>query len=1168
MNWINVRINVDPFPKVQSELLEAYRDLRFELEEGLDKINAQEWANMKEAMAEVLMESYDWKPLVAGDAEPQNIILHHPEPTILNLPWQEANPGLKWELVNYPHLFFSYSNAPITNTDPVSLSPLPLRVLVLISSPLDHQGRLDYEKEEAALREAFFPLEQAGIAELAITSSGSLEAMERELNNNSYHILHFSGHGHYLQNQPYLLMEDPQTLFKKEVPAADFIQTIRNSRFGKDLQLAFLGACQTARGEGSAPANQGLAQQLIQAGIPAVVAMSMAVQDTAATAFSTTFYRSIVKGQALSEAVYAANQTVSRMMAASEGGNELQRSVPRLYLGRKIERLFNPNPEEARKAEKKSFLPLRKSWEIKGLPQEASLTAQGLHFFGLRKAIEKAVKAIRDEKGIAVRGFRGVGKTAFAVNIGERLNAQYEVFYFDVATQAPGQAVQKLGLEHYEAGSRQPAKEENFRKPHLLLLDNYDFFMLHPEGKEPWDGLIEYLAAIPAVKLILISAYETELYQKAGLADLPLTHPPETDFRQKFLDLCANKRAGEGASAIASRVEEICCCNYGLLHQLFDKAEKEGQNISDLLMDERGNKEYALEYGLKAFLHQFVQSLEPDVRKALFFLGYHPTPVAMAALKAQPVIADTDISQSLNVLQGWALVERDKDEVVGEQACYVPDIIFRYLEVENLRNDEKDVQGFSQEAAGRYYADLVRKHGQRGHLEAAYKFALLSKNRELLLEVGPTWVDHLYGVHQYELARKMGEELCELLGSDTPARLHNRLARTYRNLDRTGHSIEHYRTGIRKAGEEGDEELLLTLRSNYARVLTSAGRNQEAMQVTEEALSDALKKGNKKAEAVLYQTLAFLQVQEKSAYSPAIEYARKAERIYREEENWAGVAATLAPQIEIHLRQGNLPKARQLLDEGLELAALAKDPNIKARIQVIHAKEQYMKGKYDEALSVLRPVVSFSTNSGDVQLQNEAQSLINRIQDEHKEEILIDSLRKAQKTGNIPEQLHQANTLAAHYLKEDKPAKAKSALEQWALPALNSTDSLDSKSSVYNNLGMAYKYLGQPDEAYRYLHEAYELAHFTKNINQLYNTSYNLGQFFYGLSRLPQALDLLFEAAKHASNMESLDGELELLMQLAPLSNQLGDFEKSRYIQNRIDEMWTRIPRYDPNEGF
>ncbi|MCB0567500.1 MAG: CHAT domain-containing protein [Lewinellaceae bacterium] len=1168
MNWINIRINVDHFPKIQSELLEAYRDLRFELEDGLDKINAQEWANMKEAMVEILIKSYDWKSLVAGDAEPRNIVLHHPGPTVLNLPWQEANPGLDWELVNYPNLFFSYSNVPITDAGPVSLSPLPLRVLVLISSPLDHQGRLDYEKEEAALREAFFPLEQAGIAELVITSSGSLEALERELNNNSYHILHFSGHGHYLQNQPYLLMEDPHTLFKKEVPAADLIQTIRKSRFGKDLQLAFLGACQTARGEGDAPANQGLAQQLIHAGIPAVVAMSMAVLDTAATAFSTTFYRGIVKGLALPEAVHAANQSVSQMMAASESGNELQRSIPRLYLGRKVERLFNPNPKEARKAEKKSFLPLRKSWEIKGLPEEASLTAQGLHFYGRRKAIEKAIQGIRDEKGIAVRGFRGVGKTAFAVNIGERLNAQYDVYYFDVATQAPEKAAQRLGLGHYRADSQHPANEENFQKPHLLLLDNYDFLILHPEGKDQWDGLIEYLAAIPAVKLILISTYETELFPKNDLVDLPLPHPPTTDFRQKFLDLCGNKRAGKGASAIASKVEEACCGNYGLLHHLFDKAEKEGQGISDLLMDERENKKYALEYSLKAFLHQLIQSLEPEVRKALFFLGYHPTPVTVAALKAQPVIADTDINDSLDILQGMALIEQGRDEIVGEQAWYVPDIIFRYLGVENLRNDEKDVQGFSQEAAGRYYADLVQKHDQRGHLEAAYKFAFLSKNKKLFLEVGPTWVDHLYGVHQYELARKMGEELCELLGSDTPTRLHNRLAITYRNLDRIGRSIEHYRTGIRKAGEEGDEELLLTLRSNYARVLTSAGRNQEAMQVAEEALSDALYKGNTKAEAVLYQTLAFLQVQEKSAYSQAIEYAQKAEHIYREEENWAGAAATLAPQIEIHLRQGNLPKARQLLDEGLELAALAKDPNIKARIQLINAKEQYIKGKYDEALSVLRPVVSFSTNSGDVQLQNEAQSLISRIQDENKEEILIDSLKKAQKTGNIPKQLHQANTLAAHYLKEDNPAKAKRALEQWALPALNSTESLDSKSSVYNNLGMAYKYLGQPGEAYRYLQEAYELAHFTKNIDQLYNTSYNLGQLFYGLSRLPQALDFLFEAAKHARNMENLDGELELLMQLAPLSNQLGDFEKSRYIQTRIDEIWTRIPKYDPNEGF
>ena len=79
----------------------------------------------------------------------------------------------------------------------VNLSPFPLRILIMISSPEDssYNAILNYENEEIAILKSFEQLLQSGDVEIHFTNNGSLFELREKVQNNKYSIFHFSGHG-------------------------------------------------------------------------------------------------------------------------------------------------------------------------------------------------------------------------------------------------------------------------------------------------------------------------------------------------------------------------------------------------------------------------------------------------------------------------------------------------------------------------------------------------------------------------------------------------------------------------------------------------------------------------------------------------------------------------------------------------------------------------------------------------------------------------------------------------------------------------------------------------------------------------------------------------------------------------------------------------------------
>jgi hypothetical protein len=114
--------------------------------------------------------------------------------------------------------------------------------------------------------------------------------------------------------------------FEDEQGKAEFVsaQQLGNLLVGKGIALAVLSACQSGMAIAGKSVFNGTAQQLIDAQIPAVVAMQYSVQVQAARDFAEQFYRVLGQGQSALAAVQA-----GRAWMGSEG-NQWYRPV--LYL--------------------------------------------------------------------------------------------------------------------------------------------------------------------------------------------------------------------------------------------------------------------------------------------------------------------------------------------------------------------------------------------------------------------------------------------------------------------------------------------------------------------------------------------------------------------------------------------------------------------------------------------------------------------------------------------------------------------------------------------------------------------------------------------------------------------------------------------------------------------
>lgn len=199
---------------------------------------------------------------------------------------------------------------------------LPLRVLVMISSPSDY-ARLDVERERSMLQEALEPLSKNGKVRVEWLDKATLAALQHCLRDGEYHVFHFIGHGGFDKKaeEGVLVLEDEQE--RGWLAGAHRIGTLLHDH--RSLRLAVLNSCEGARNSRTDP-FAGVATTLIRQGVPAVVAMQFEITDEAAITFAHEFYTALAEGFPVDAAVAEARKAIYAQP------NDVEWGTPVLYM--------------------------------------------------------------------------------------------------------------------------------------------------------------------------------------------------------------------------------------------------------------------------------------------------------------------------------------------------------------------------------------------------------------------------------------------------------------------------------------------------------------------------------------------------------------------------------------------------------------------------------------------------------------------------------------------------------------------------------------------------------------------------------------------------------------------------------------------------------------------
>jgi len=120
-------------------------------------------------------------------------------------------------------------------------------------------------------------------------------------------VFHFAGHAIATPNHGGLMLEGRDA--RTGAPVLLDVDVVRRLNL-QNMQLAVLAACSTDSGEGGSRGFDSVAEALQIAGVPHVVASRWAVDSVQANAFVAYFYRSVLSGQAVSDATRLASETM------------------------------------------------------------------------------------------------------------------------------------------------------------------------------------------------------------------------------------------------------------------------------------------------------------------------------------------------------------------------------------------------------------------------------------------------------------------------------------------------------------------------------------------------------------------------------------------------------------------------------------------------------------------------------------------------------------------------------------------------------------------------------------------------------------------------------------------------------------------------------------------
>jgi len=289
----------------------------------------------------------------------------------------------------------------------------PLKILVAVGAPDESKTAsavLDLEHELQNILDAVEEPGRLENVQVRILEIGHPKEIRRAFEADAYHVLHLSCHG-----GPGILELEDQDGHPVTVSAKELLEPLQAS--GRQAPLVFLNACHTGS---EADATPSLAEALLKAGSPAVLAMQTAVSDRYGSELSRRFYEHLARSQpprpgralALARKELETERQAALQRPSSPGETLPEYATAALYTTGEDVPLVDFAADKAE-------LLQRPVYQVAGpVPQ---LRMDDL--IGRRREVREALKALRGHefKGVVLTGIGGVGKSAVAGRIMQRL---------------------------------------------------------------------------------------------------------------------------------------------------------------------------------------------------------------------------------------------------------------------------------------------------------------------------------------------------------------------------------------------------------------------------------------------------------------------------------------------------------------------------------------------------------------------------------------------------------------------------------------------------------------------------------------------------------------------------------------------------------------------------
>jgi tetratricopeptide (TPR) repeat protein len=901
-------------------------------------------SGLKEALTAAINQNAGFRSVMADlrhSGAHYAIQLVHDQNEILNLPWGMAiEQESQQPLAGIERLYLIKSLPQLQNktTYYQPQAAAPLKVLVMLSSPEDSdiKSLLSYDEEEYEILKAFSPLLQTGAVQIDFTDDGSLETLKTKLKTNKYHMLHFSGHGLYKDNTGYLVLEDPLTLKTQLVKAEEFVNAL-NCNPDHKIPLVLLSSCQTAQGT-TEKGLQGLTNQLLQSGVPAVIAMGMSIQDRYAALFAAHFYQELAQKQNVLTAFNAATLHIRDQESENNRQNPvtanqipLQWIIPQLYLNTPIEHLVDWDKVREELAASYQFLIEQNRLVLKH--------DNNYRFIGRRKDKAAILGPFFAKTPVLLKGQGGVGKTAMAEHLVQRLiahNPNTYPFVFNEKTRSIKEILDSLQnyliIEHGQTdvilalNSLEKAMDKlNFLLNKLsqvcqpvFIFDNLETFQSEP-GKafapnfQDLAEVIGFFCQCHKYHLILTCRYPVSDFKNVQSFDL--NQVSFNDFWKKCNTLALSaihtQLLEQSATKLQTGILERSTLTFEgfikLLYKTFGgnyraleffdklfitKPETFMDSLNDLEILRQKiadtNNEVTEYMGQNLVFEQLLSLLDKNQQEILCLLAQFRIPVQILALKMQlPDSLNMILSKILESLNDLTLLEISLDRDFEAIYYYITPLVKNLMQVYN----QKILQvSFDCQKAGLYHYHICENIDfNLADLEEAFYYFYQVLDKQKVNEIGEQLSKIYHSLSMFQNAYYYCRQTYGLLKEDTNIDVLNRLGQILYLYGKYDDALLYFKQALSGWQEISDKSGEGTNLNNISQIYDAKGDYDTALRYLEQSLRISQEIGDKSGMIPTLHNISSIQLFQKKDMEKYLEYEVSAYSLAQEINDAMGI---------------------------------------------------------------------------------------------------------------------------------------------------------------------------------------------------------------------------------------------------------------------------------------